>query len=166
VALPASISLFLAFYEAADEASKTLHALRALDKSGDVRLLAAAIFSRNGAAEKLRIVNSFELPGEEGGPTSEPRGLIDIIFPPAILELVPVGPATTTADEHFSELGFSQNVLKELGENMVPGGSAIAVLVDDTWVQRFAGAQASLERFAIDPQAGGRLWARAGRKAG
>jgi uncharacterized membrane protein len=161
------LTVLAAFYTSDAAASKALGAMQTLDQSGDVRFLAAATIVRDTTSTRLKIGETIESRLER--PSAErPRGLIESIFPPAILALEAIGGAAKAAEGHFADQGFQANLLKELGENMPPGGSALVAVIEEKWVERlgdiFAG-YADFERFTLEPDAAARLRTASGRNA-
>jgi hypothetical protein len=55
--------------------------------------------------------------------------------------------------QHFSELGFHANLLREIGENMTRDGAALVVILKEEWVDElrdFLRGEVYMERWALD----------------
>ena len=155
------ISFVAAFYADEEKAREMLTALEKLEKDGTIQLLDAAVMSRTGDSGKLTIHERGELTKKKGALRGAVAGgLLAIIFPPSILALGAVGAATGAAIGHFTDQGFDNNLLQEIGENLPAGGSALVAVIEETWLERLSAAiagYADLTRFTLDAEAGARL---------
>ena len=119
------ISLIAAFYRNETEAGEMLAQLKTMDKDGTVDIIDAAVMVKAEDGRKLKITETAELTAKKGG-------VLGIIFPPSILATAAVGAALG----HFTDQGFNNNLLKEIGEGIPPGGSCIIAVVDKTWLRK------------------------------
>lgn len=74
-----------------------------------------------------------------------------------------IGAAAGAALGHFTDQGFDNNLLKEIGENLPPGGSAVVAVVEETWVGKLeaaVGGYADLSRYALNAEAAAKITAR------
>ena len=154
------ISLIAAFYTDAAKAKEKLTVLQKMEKDGAIELLDAAVMSKTDSA-KLTITEQAELTEKKGAIGGAlVGGLLAIIFPPSILALGAVGAAAGAAVGHFTDQGFDNNLLQEIGENLPAGGSALVAVIEETWLERLSAAMegyADLSRFTLDAEAGARL---------
>ena len=154
------ISLIAAFYADAAKAQEKLLVLQKMEKDGAIELLDAAVMSKTDSA-KLTITEQAELTEKKGAIGGAlVGGLLAIIFPPSILALGAVGAAAGAAIGHFTDQGFDNNLLQEIGENLPAGGSALVAVIEETWLERLSTAMegyADLSRFTLDAEAGARL---------
>ena len=154
------ISLVAAFYSDEKKAVEMLGALEQLEKDGTIQLLDAAVMSKDDGG-KLSIRERAELTKKKGAVRGAVAGgLLAIIFPPSILALGAVGAATGAAIGHFTDQGFDNNLLQEIGENLPAGGSALVAVIEETWLEHLSKAiegYADLSRFTLDAEAGARL---------
>ncbi len=155
------ISFVAAFYADEKKAREMLAALEKMEKDGAIQLLDAAVMSRTGDSGKLTIHERAELTKKKGAVRGAVAGgLIGLIFPPSILALGAVGAAAGAAVGHFTDQGFDNNLLQEVGENLPAGGSALVAVIEETWLERLSAAiagYADLSRFTLDADAGARL---------
>ncbi len=155
------ISVVAAFYADEEKAAEMLAALEKMEKDGAIHLLDAAVMSKADDGGKLSIRERAELTTKKGAIRGAVAGgLLAIIFPPSILALGAVGAATGAAIGHFTDQGFDNNLLQEIGENLPAGGSALVAVIEETWLERLSAAiegYADLSRFTLDADAGARL---------
>ena len=155
------ISFVAAFYTDENKAREMLKALEKMEKDGAIQVLDAAIMSKAEDTGKLTVRERSELTpakGALGGAVA--GGLLAVIFPPSILALGAVGAAAGAAVGHFTDQGFDNNLLQEIGENLPAGGSALVAVIEETWLERLSKAiegYADLSRFTLDAEAGARL---------
>jgi uncharacterized membrane protein len=157
------ISVIAAFYADEGKAGDVLAQLKQMDKDGTIDIMDAAAMVREADGRRVKIKETAELTpkkGALGGAIA--GGIVGIIFPPSILAMGAIGAAAGAALGHFTDQGFKNNLLKEIGENLPPGGSAIVAVVEETWVGRFEAAvegYVDLARYALDAEAAARLTA-------
>ena len=87
-------------------------------------------------------------------------GVLGIIFPPSVLALGAVGAAAGGAMAHFTDQGFDNNLLKEIGENLPPGGAVLVAVIEEKWLAELSdtlAGYADLERFAMKPEFAAKL---------
>lgn len=151
----APISVVAAYYDDARKAHATLKTLERLRDRGAIEIVDAATMSRAEGSERLQITETAELEGSRLAATGAiAGGILGEIFPPSILALGAVGAAAGAAFAHFSDQGFDNNLLKEIGENLPPGGAALVAVVEENWLADLSETlsdYAALERFAMRP---------------
>ena len=82
-----------------------------------------------------------------------PGGMLDTLFSEAILSQDAIGLAADDVSGHFENLGLGHNLLRELGENIPPGGAALVAAIVDQVPAAVQGAlreSIDLNRFGID----------------
>ena len=160
-----AISVIAAFYSSEDKANSVLKEIEQMQNEGAVKLLDAAVMVRDEQSAKLKIRETAEVTvrkGAAGGAII--GGVIGVIFPPSILAIAAIGAAAGAAVAHFTDQGFKNNLLKEIGENLAPGGSAIVAVVEETWFEKASAAlrgYSRIARYAVDADAAARLIAQA-----
>ena len=110
-----TIELLVATYPTRELAEQALDAL--LDR----RLLGQLV----AEAAVVRQVGSSRRVEAEVGPGLRSGGILDTLFPSRMLSGDAVGVGADDAKGHFEEFGLPVNVLRELGENIPPGGAAL-----------------------------------------
>jgi len=157
------ISVIAAFYGNETEASDVLAQLKQMDKDGTIDIMDAAVMVKEADGRRVKIKETAELTpkkGALGGAVA--GGIVGIIFPPSILAMGAIGAAAGAALGHFTDQGFKNNLLKEIGENLPPGGSAIIAVVEETWLGKLETAiegYVDLARYALDAEAAAKLTA-------
>jgi uncharacterized membrane protein len=151
------ISVVAAYYSDATKARETLKVLERLRDRHAIEIVDAAIMCRPKGSERLEITETAEISAPRmASAGAVAGGLLGVIFPPSILALGAVGAATGAALAHFTDQGFDNNLLKEIGENLPPGGAALVAVVEEKWLADLSETladYASLERFAMRPDA-------------
>ena len=157
------ISVIAAFYTDETKAGDALAQLKQMDKDGTVDIMDAAVMVRNADGRRVKIKETAELTPKKGAKRGAVAGaIVGIIFPPSILATAAIGAAAGAALGHFTDQGFDNNLLKEIGENLPPGGSAIVAVVEETWVGKFEAAvegYIDLATYALDAEAAAKLTA-------
>jgi len=155
------ISVFAAFYTNETQAAEVLTRLKKMDEDGTINIIDAAVMVKAEDGRKVKIKETAELTARKGGARGAlVGGLVGVIFPPSILAMGAVGAAAGAALGHFTDKGFNNNLLKEIGENLPPGGSCIVAAVEETWVTQLSTALEGyfdLARYALDAEAATRL---------
>jgi uncharacterized membrane protein len=157
------ISVFAAFYNNETRADEVLTRLKKLDKDGGINIIDAAVMVKADDGRKVKVKETAEFTPKKGAVRGAVLGgVLGIIFPPSILVMGAVGAAAGAALGHFTDQGFKNNLLKEIGENLPPGGSALVAVVEETWVTQLSTAlegYADLARYGLDADASAKLTA-------
>ncbi len=157
------ISLIAAFYRNETDAGEMLTRLKQMDKDGTVDIIDAAVMVKAEDGRKLKVNETAEFTAKKGAVRGAlAGGVLGIIFPPAILAMAAVGAAAGAAVGHFTDQGFDNNLLKEIGENLPPGGSCIIAVVEETWLAKLSTAlegYVDLARYALDAESAAKLTA-------
>ena len=152
---PAPISIVAAYYDDPREAHDSLKVLKRLRDRGAIEIADAAIMSQPKGSKCLQIAETAELGGRTAAAAGAVAGgILGAIFPPSILALGAVGAAAGVALAHFTDQGFDNNLLKEIGENLPPGGAALVAVVEEKWLAELSNTlsdYAAFERFAMRP---------------
>jgi uncharacterized membrane protein len=150
------VSVVAAYYESPSRASEVLNSLRDLQKRHVIEIVDAAVMSRRGGDKSLQITETAELSHKKLGVVGAVAGgVLAIIFPPSILALGAVGAAAGVAVAHFTDQGFDNNLLKEIGENLPPEGAALVAVIEEKWLAELSDSladYADLQRFAMKPE--------------
>jgi uncharacterized membrane protein len=110
----------------ADRALETVQGEAHIDMSA---IHAAAVICRD-AANMLQIREAAAWSGAKAAATGALiGGAIGLLFPPGVLATGPLGATIGELGMHLSEGGFPEARLKEIGESLGPGTSAIVAIV-------------------------------------
>jgi uncharacterized membrane protein len=157
------ISVFAAFYKNESEAGEVLKQLQKMDKDGAIDIIDAAVMVKAEDGRKVKIAETAEFTAKKGGVRGAiVGGVLGIIFPPSILAMGAIGAAAGAALGHFTDQGFDNNLLKEVGENLPPGGSCLVAVVEETWIKQLSTALEGyfdLARYSMDAEGAARLTA-------
>ncbi len=157
------ISLIVAFYRNDTDAGEMLTRLKQMDKDGIVDIIDATVMVKAEDGRKLKVNETAEFTAKKGAVRGAlAGGVLGIVFPPAILAMAAVGAAAGAAVGHFTDQGFDNNLLKEIGENLPPGGSCIVAVVEETWLAKLSTAlegYVDLARYTLDAEGAAKLTA-------
>src|SRR3954453_7816720 len=139
------VQVFVAAYESEDGAEAALKDFRAMDREGSIELIDAAVAGHT-ADDKVKI----EETADPGGKTWTKRGaiaggVVGLIFPPSIIAGALVGGAGGGVWGKLRDKGFKDDQLKEIGESLPPGSSAIIAIAEDHVIQRLEQGLAGYE---------------------
>ncbi len=156
-----SLTVMAAVYASEIDATLTLATLKQMDKDGEIEVHDAAVLVREGLSNKLRIKETAELTPKKGAKRGAVAGaIVGIIFPPSILAMGAIGAAAGAALGHFTDQGFRNNLLKEIGEGLPRGGSAIVAVIEERWAEKFAEVVKGYNKvtsYSLDAEASARL---------
>ena len=143
-----TIELFVATYETEGGAAEALRDFQAAERAGSIDLIdAAAVVHR--ADGKV----TFEETADPSGKRWAKRGaiaggVVGLIFPPSIIASAVVGGGAGGIWGKIRDKGFKDDDLKEIGESLPPGSSAIIAVAEDRMVAQFESALSGYERIA------------------
>ncbi len=154
------ITVVVAIYDNELDAAIALATLQRMEKGDEIELQDAAVLVKD-SSDKLKIKETAELTPKRGAlKGAVAGGIIGIIFPPAVLAMGAAGAAAGAALGHFTDQGFKNNLLKEMGEEVPSGGSAFVVVVAHRWVEeltRYVQRSGTIKTYALDDAASVRL---------
>lgn len=157
----APVSVIAAYYENPSKASEALETLQRLQKRGAIEVLDAAVMIRREDSNTLQITETAEWGRKKAAVVGAVAGgVLGVIFPPSILAIGAVGAVAGAALAHFTDQGFDNNLLKEVGENLPPGGAALVAVIEERWLADLSETLADysdLERFAMKPEFAAKL---------
>lgn len=137
------MDLIVAAFADEDGASQALKELKEAKKERLISIKDAAVIQR-GADNKLRIRETGDMSGGRGAVIGGIVGAaIGLVAPPAILVTSGIGAAVGGLAARLRDSGFPDDRLRELGEALQPGTSALVAVIELTWV---AEVERELER--------------------
>jgi hypothetical protein len=131
-------SVVAAYYESRAHARRTLQSLPVNGELVDAALMVG------DEAGRLKLLSDRE------------DSALGTIFPASVLRLRATGREADKALDHFVDHGFHKNLLKEIGENLPPGGAALVTVIEERWLTHFrelVGAPLGFERYAMESEA-------------
>jgi len=132
----ANLELFVAVFATEQEAGATLKDFKAMDREGSIELIDAAAIV-HGADGKVRFEETADPSGRKWAKRGAlAGGVVGLIFPPSIIGAAAVGAAGGGIWGKVRDKGFKDEDLKQLGESMSPGTSAIIAIAEDRMLER------------------------------
>jgi uncharacterized membrane protein len=125
------VQLFVASYDNEVGAKQSLQDFQAMHRQGSIDLIDAAVIVHT-AEGKVK----FEETADPSGTKWAKRGaiaggLVGLIFPPSIIVGAAVGGGAGGIWGKVRDKGFKDEDLKEIGESLEPGSSAIIAIAED-----------------------------------
>ena len=142
------IQLFVATFGDEVQAGQVLKDFQSMDREGSIDLIDAAVIVHTQEGK----VN-FEETADPGAKTWGTRGaiaggVVGLLFPPAIIASAAVGGGAGAIWGKVRDKGFTDEQLREIGDSMEPGTSAIIALAEDRVIERLENGIAGYERIA------------------
>jgi uncharacterized membrane protein len=129
-----TVEIFVASYGSEPAAGAALKAFQSAQRDGAIDLIDAAVIVHT-AEGKVK----FEETADPSGKTWAKRGaiaggIVGLIFPPSIIVSAAVAGGAGGIWGKVRDKGFKDADLKEIGESLPPGSSAIIVIAEDRMV--------------------------------
>jgi uncharacterized membrane protein len=142
------IQLFVATFGDEVQAGQVLKDFQAMDREGSIELIDAAVIVHTQAG-KVKFEETAD-PGAKrwGKRGANAGGVVGLLFPPAIIATAAVGGGAGALWGRLRDKGFKDEDLREVGQSMEPGTSAIIALAEDHVVERLERGIAGYERIA------------------
>jgi len=142
------VELIAASFSDQYTANQCLDRLKRMDKDGTIDILDAAVLVKQPDG-KLKINEVKELTPKKGRRRGAViGGIVGAIFPPSILVSAVVGAVAGGVLGRFTDQGMKNDELKEFGEELKPGQSAIIAVIEDTWIEQYTRAIEGYERLS------------------
>jgi uncharacterized membrane protein len=128
--------MFVAAFGSEDEAGAALKDFQAMDREGSIDLIDAVVIV-HAADGKVRFEETADPSGKKWAKRGAiAGGLVGLIFPPSIIGAAAVGAAGGGIWGKVRDKGFSDDDLKQIGESIPQGSSAIIAVAEDRVVER------------------------------
>ena len=142
------IQLFVATYDNEFGAKQSLKDYEAMDREGSIELIDAAVIVHT-ADGKVKFEETADPSGKRWAKRGAiAGGVVGLIFPPSIIIGAAVGCGAGGIWGKIRDKGIKDEDLKEIGESLAPGSSAIIALAEDRVLDRLAKGIAGYERIA------------------
>jgi uncharacterized membrane protein len=142
------IQVFVAYFDNETEAKEALNDFKAMKKQGSIDLIDAAVIVRS-ADGKVKYEETVDPDGKTWGKRGAiAGGLVGLIFPPTLLVSAAVGGGAGAIWGKVRAKGIKDDDLKEIGESMDPGTSAIIAIAQDRVVDQLQAGLEGYERLA------------------
>ena len=131
-----SVQVFIAVYGDESGAKDALRDFQSANRQGSIDLIDAAVLVRH-ADGKLKIEETADPDGRRWGKRGLlAGGLVGLIFPPSLIVSAGVGGAAGALWGKFRDKGFRDEDLKQIGDSIEPGTSAIIAIAQDRVVEQ------------------------------
>jgi uncharacterized membrane protein len=142
------IQLFVASYDNEFGAKQSLKDYEAMDREGSIDLIDAAVIVHT-AEGKVKFEETADPSGKKWAKRGAiAGGLVGLIFPPSIIAGAAVGGGAGGIWGKVRDKGFKDEDLKEIGESLEPGSSAIIAIAEDQVLDQLEKGIAGYERIA------------------
>jgi uncharacterized membrane protein len=142
------MEIFVATYGTEDGAKAALKDFQAAERAGSIYLIDAAVVV-HGAEGKVRFEETADPSGKRWAKRGAiAGGVVGLIFPPTIIASAIVGGAAGGIWGKIRDKGFKDDDLKEIGDSLPPGSSAIIAIAEDRMVEQLERGLAGYERIA------------------
>ena len=142
------LQLFVATFDNERQAGEALKDFQAMHKQGSIDLIDAAVIVR-GADGKVKFEETADPSGKKWATRGAiAGGVVGLIFPPSLLASAAVGAGAGGIWGKVRDKGFKDEDLKEIGDSMEPGTSAIIAIAEDRVLEQLETGLAGYERIA------------------
>lgn len=157
-----SIVVMVAVYTTEIDGDLTLVTLNQMKEAREIEVIDAAVMVREeGDSGSFKIKKPGRPTAKRGAKRGAMTGgALGVIFPPSVLALGAAGAVAGALVGHFRDHGLDADVLKEIGDRVPGGGSAIVAVIERRWVDQFAKVAkgyGDLTSYALEPEAAARL---------
>jgi uncharacterized membrane protein len=143
-----TLELFIATFDSEQGAGAALKDFQAAQRSGAIDLIDAAVIVHT-ADDKVKFEETADPSGRKWAKRGAiAGGVVGLIFPPSIIASAAVGGAAGGLWGKVRDKGFKDDDLREIGESLPPGSSAIIAVAQDRVVEQLERGLAGYERIA------------------
>lgn len=143
-----TMDIIVAAYATEDGAKAALKDFQAAERAGAINLVDAAVVVHT-AEGKVRFEETADPSGKRWAKRGAiAGGVVGLIFPPSIIASAAVGAGAGGIWGKVRDKGFKDEDLREIGESLPPGSSAIIAIAEDRMIAQLEQALAGYERIA------------------
>ena len=143
-----TVEIFVATYGDEDGAAAAAKDFRAAERAGAIDLIDAAVIVHT-ADGKVKIEESADPSGKKWAKRGAiAGGVVGLIFPPSIIVTAAVGGGAGGLWGKIRDKGFKDDDLKEIGNSLPPGSSAIIAVAEDRMVEQLEQALEGYDKIA------------------
>ena len=143
-----TIEVFVATYGTEDGAAAAAKDFQAAERHGAIDLIDAAVIVHT-ADGKVKIEETADPSGKKWAKRGAiAGGVVGLIFPPSIIASAVVGGGAGGIWGKVRDKGFKDEELKEIGDSLPPGSSAVIAIAEDRMVEQLERSLAGYERIA------------------
>jgi uncharacterized membrane protein len=143
-----NIQIFVASFAGEAEAGAALKDFQTMHREGSIDLIDAAVIV-HGADGKVRFQETADPSGKKWAARGAVAGgVVGLIFPPSIIASAAVGAVGGGVWGKVRDKGFKDDDLRQIGEGLPPGSSAIIAIARDRVVEQLQKGLAGYDRIA------------------
>ena len=143
-----TIEIFIAAYGTEEGAAAALKDFKAAERDGAIDLIDGAVIVHT-AEGKVKFEETADPSGKKWAKRGAiAGGVVGLIFPPSIIASAVVGGGAGGIWGKIRDKGFKDEDLKEIGESLPPGTSAIIAVAEDRMVEQLGRALGGYEKIA------------------
>ena len=131
-----NLEVFVAAFGTEDEAGVALKDFQTMDREGSIDLIDAAVVVHD-QQDKVSSEETADPSGKRWAKRGAiAGGLVGLIFPPSIIAGAAVGAAGGGVWGKVRDKGFKDDDLRQIGDSLPPGSSAIIAVAEDRVLER------------------------------
>jgi len=143
-----TMEIFIAAYATEQGAGAALKDFQAAQRAGSIDLIDAAVVV-HGAEGKVRFEETADPSGKKWAKRGAiAGGVVGLIFPPSIIASAVVAGGAGGIWGKIRDKGFKDEDLREIGESLPTGTSAIIAIAEDRMVEQLERGLAGYEKIA------------------
>ena len=141
-----TVEVFVATYDTEDGAAAASKGFQAAQRDGAIDLIDAAVIVHT-ADGSVKIEETADPSGKKWAKRGAiAGGVVGLIFPPSIIVSAAVGGGAGGIWGKIRDKGFKDEDLKQIGNSLPPGSSAIIAVAEDRMVEQLERALSGYER--------------------
>jgi uncharacterized membrane protein len=143
-----TVEVFVATYGTEGGAAEAANDFKAAQRDGAIDLIDAAVVVHT-ADGKVKIDETADPSGKKWAKRGAiAGGVVGLIFPPSIILSAAVGGGAGGVWGKIRDKGFKDDDLKEIGNSLPPGSSAIIAVAEDRMVEQLERSLAGYRKIA------------------
>jgi uncharacterized membrane protein len=143
-----TVEIFIASFSGENGAGAALKDFESAERAGAIDLIDAAVIVHTTDG-KVKYDETADPSGKKWAMRGAiAGGIVGLIFPPSIIAGAVVGGATGGVWGKVRDKGFKDEDLKEIGESLPPGSSAIIAIAEDRVVEQLERGLAGYQKIA------------------
>src|SRR4051794_34424997 len=143
-----TVEVFVATYDTEDGAAAASKSFQAAQRDGAIDLIDAAVIVHT-ADGSVKIEETADPSGKKWAKRGAiAGGVVGLIFPPSIIVSAAVGGGAGGIWGKIRDKGFKDEDLKDVGDSLPPGTSAIIAVAEDRMVEQLESSLAGYQKIS------------------